>query len=203
MTKILDSSFTRCNCRMADFSFANLSGSVFVNANLKNVSFRNADLAQVDFTGANLRNADFTDTTISESQLRRARSIQNAKLPNGTLARDRNLLENGNAHCGISHVTAWYVQSGDILVMVSKEDRNNCRFVLQSNSTHAMMSQRVSLKNIWDGNYWTNSSVELSFHRSHGVSLELVGQHKNGTVLRKEISSKSEWKHGQEYSPDV
>ena len=190
--KIVDSLFVECNCRMADFSYSNLSGSVFVNANLKNVSFRNADLIRVNFTGANLRNADLTNTNISDRQLRSARSIQNAKLPNGTRGRDRNPIDNGNPHCGISDVAPWHIQNGDILVMTSKEDRNDCRFVLQSNSIHATMSQRVSLEGVWDGSYWRNSSVELHFRRSSGVSLELCGQYSNNTVLKKEISSKSE-----------
>ena len=190
--KIIDSVFVECNCRMADFSYSNLSGSVFVNANLKKASFQNANLAQVNFTGANLRDADLTHTTISESQLRSARSIQNAKLPNRTRGRDRNLIDNGHAHCGTSNLTPWYIQNGDILIMPLKEDHTNCRFVLQSSSIHGTMSQRVSLKDVWDGSYWKNSSVELHFRRSSGVSLELSGHYNNGTVLKKETSSMSE-----------
>lgn len=177
---------------MADFSYSNLSGSVFVNANLKDASFRNADLSQVDFSGANLQNVDLMDTTISDSQLQSARSIQNAMLPNGTLGRDRNLIENGNAQCDIANIAPWFIQNGHILIMIFKEDRKNCRFVLHPNSTNAMMSQRISLTDVWDGNYWTNSSVELEFRRSSGISLELYGRHSNGTILIKEISSKFE-----------
>jgi uncharacterized protein YjbI with pentapeptide repeats len=172
---------------MANFSYANLSGSVFWNANLKNVSFQNADLTYADFSGSNLRDADFTNTTITDSQLQSALSIRNAKLPNGTLGRARNLIKNGDANCNIKSLHPWHLQNGSITVVASKKNLNDCQFVLQSNGIGATMSQRIRLWDVWDSTLWTTSNVELHLYNSSGVSIELNSLSNNGTVIQKRI----------------
>jgi uncharacterized protein YjbI with pentapeptide repeats len=142
------------------------------------------------FSLANLQNADFTNTTITDNQLQSALSIRNAKLPNGTLGQDRNLIKNGDANCKISLVRHWQVQNGHIAVVLSKEDRNQCQFSLQSVITGAIMSQRITLVGIWDSSIWTNSNVELQADMSSEVSIELSGKSSNGAVLDKHIASK-------------
>jgi uncharacterized protein YjbI with pentapeptide repeats len=187
--KMAHTIFEKSDCRRVDFSYANLSGSVFWNANLKNVSFQNADLTSVNFSGANLWNADFTNTTITDSQLQNALSIQNAKLPNGTLGRGENLIKNGDANCNIKSLHPWRVQNGSIAVVASEENPNNCQFVLQSNVIGATMSQRIDLLNIWDSTLWQYSEFELHLNKSSGVSIELNGLSNNGAVLHKKIYS--------------
>jgi uncharacterized protein YjbI with pentapeptide repeats len=181
--------FEKCECRRVDFSYANLSGSVFWNANLENVSFQNADLAYVNFSGANLWNADFTNTTITDSQLQSALSIRNAKLPNGTLGRARNLIKNGDANCNIKSLYPWHVQNGSIMVVASKKNLNDCQFVLQSNVIGATMSQRIHLGDIWDSTLWTTSNVELHLNNSSGISTNIYGLSNNGTVIQKKLYS--------------
>jgi uncharacterized protein YjbI with pentapeptide repeats len=187
--KMAHTIFEKCNCWRIDFSYANLVESIFWNANLKGTLFKNADLTKVNFTGANLRNADLTNTTITDRQLQSARSIRNAKLPNGTLGRARNLIKNGDANCNITSLHPWHVQNGSIAVVASKKNLNDCQFVLQSNEISATMSQRINLMNVWDSTLWTDSTVELHLYNSSGVSVELNGLDKNGTVIQKKLSS--------------
>ena len=174
---------------MADFSYTNLTTTTFRNANLKNVSFQHAHLAEVNFSRANLWNADFTNTTITERQLQSALSIRNAKLPNGTLGRVRNLIKNGDANCNIPVVDLWHVQNGKITVIPSKKNANDCQFVLNSYEIGAMMWQRINLVKIWDADVWPDSNVELHFHRSSEVSIELHALNNNGTILHQAFSS--------------
>ena len=78
--KMLHTIFDKCNCAMIDFTGADLKGS----------SFHSALLNETDFTLANLKDVDFTNTTITDRQLHSALSIDNAKLPNGTLGQGQN-----------------------------------------------------------------------------------------------------------------
>jgi uncharacterized protein YjbI with pentapeptide repeats len=177
---------------MANFSYANLSISEFMDANLKNASFQNANLTQVNFTLANLWNADLTNTTITDDQLYSALSIRNAKLPNGTLGHVRNLIRNGKANCETRLVDPWDVPNDHIVVKASNENLNDCQFVLKSDINEATMWQRISLADVWDPTIWAYSNVELHLSRSSGVSFELNGLDSDGTILRKEISSNFE-----------
>jgi uncharacterized protein YjbI with pentapeptide repeats len=176
----------KSNCKMVDFSYANLSGSVFWNVNLMNASFHSVDLTEVNFSGANLLNSDLTNTTITNRQLQSARSIRNAKLPNGTLGRDRNLIVNGDATCIMKSLHPWYVTYGSIAVVPSRVNPNDCQFVLQFNGIGAAMSQRINLVDVWDSTLWTNSNVELHMYSSNGVSIELNSLSSNGTFIRRQ-----------------
>jgi uncharacterized protein YjbI with pentapeptide repeats len=181
--------FEKCDCQRVDFSYANLVGSVFCNANLRSASFQNAVLTQANFSHANLCDADFTNTTITDSQLQSALSIRNAKLPNGTLGRTQNLIENGDANCNIKSLYPWQVQNGNIVVVASKRNPNDCQFVLKSHVIGATMSQRILLVDLWDFTIRTDSNVELHFYHSSGVSIKLNGLSNNGTVIHTEVHS--------------
>ncbi len=187
---VIRTKFVKCDYEMANFSYANLLMSEFMDANLKNASFYNANLTQVNFTLANLWNADLTNTMITDDQLHSALSIRNAKLPNGTLGRARNLIRNANVNCKTQLVDHWHVPNNNIMVKASKENSNDCQFILNSNINEATMWQRIDLLDVWDPTVWAYSIVELHFSRSSGISFELNGLDSNGTVLRKEISSK-------------
>ncbi len=175
-----DTIFDKCDFGKTDFSYANL----------KNSSFHSAMLSKANFFLANLENVDFTNSTITDDQLQSALSIRNAKLPNGTLGLGRNLVKNGDANCNISLGNHWQVEIGNIAVVVFKNDRNQCRFSLQSVTTGAIMSQRIALVDIWDSSFWPYSYVELQAQISSAVSIELIGKNRNDIVVDKCIASK-------------
>jgi uncharacterized protein YjbI with pentapeptide repeats len=172
--------FTQCICGKADFSYANLEGS----------SFHSADLTNTNFSFANLKDVDFTNTTITDIQLQSALSIRNAKLPNGTVGRDNNLIKNGDANCNISLIDHWQIENGNIAVMISKEQRNKCQFSLQSIETGATMSQIIDLKSVWDSTIWKHSNIELRADMSNRLTIELSGINNNGKVYNSKIISK-------------
>jgi uncharacterized protein YjbI with pentapeptide repeats len=172
--------FEKCELGKTDFSYANL----------KNSSFHSATLIEANFFLTNLENTDFTDSTITDDQLQSALSIRNAKLPNGTIGKGRNLVKNGDANCNISLGNHWQVEIGNIAVVVFRNDRNQCRFSLQSVATGAIMSQRIALVDIWDSSFWTFSNVELGAQISNGVSIELIGKKSNDIVVDRRIASK-------------
>jgi uncharacterized protein YjbI with pentapeptide repeats len=172
--------FEKCELEKTDFSYANL----------KNSSFHSAMLTRANLFLANLENTDFTNSTITDDQLQSALSIRNAKLPNGTLGLGRNLVENGDANCNISLFNHWQVDIGNIAVVVFKNDRNQCRFSLQSVTTGAIMSQRITLVDIWDSSFWEYSDVELEAQMSNGMSIELIGKNNSDIVVDRGIASK-------------
>ena len=172
--------FEGCACANIDFSVAYVMYSSFHRAELKNANFSFTILLEVDLT----------NTTVTDDQLQSALSIRNTKLPNGTLARRRNWIQNGNPNCNTSVIDHWHVINGSIIVVSSKENRSKCHFSLQSPRTEAMMSQRIGLRHIWDSNFWTNAYVELQAHMSSGVSIELVSKDRNGTIFYTQIASK-------------
>ena len=172
--------FKQCNCGEIDFSYANLEGS----------SFHSADLTNTSFSFANLKDVDFTNTTITDIQLQSALSIRNAKLPNGTVGRDKNLINNGDANCNISLIDHWQIENGNIAVMISKEQQNKCQFSLQSIETGATMSQIIDLKSVWNSTIWKHSNIELRADMSDGLTIELNGINSNGKVHNNKIMSK-------------
>lgn len=175
-----NTSLKRCHCDEFDFSYADL----------KHSSFHNAVLNQTKFVLANLQHADLTKTNITDNQLQSALSIQNAKLPNGTLGQGRNLVKNGDAHCGIPLHKDWQVTDGSIEVMPLNTDQSQCQLVLQSTVTGARMFQEISLVDVYDSSFWTCSNVELQAQISDGVSIELVTKDDENVVLTKYIASR-------------
>lgn len=86
----------------ADFQSADLTKVNFRLTNLENVKFLSATLRFTNFTGAycknaNFRESDLTGSNIKDDQLREAKTIFLAILPNGTLGRNPSLVSNGDA----------------------------------------------------------------------------------------------------------
>jgi uncharacterized protein YjbI with pentapeptide repeats len=167
--------FTRTRCTAAHFDQADLSHSIFWNVNAKGAYFDRADLTNVNFSRSNLHETDFNNTKVTDSQLFSALSIRDARLPNGTLARDPNLINNGQADCNISLVKNWKLQTGKVTTEISDDNTSNCHFVLQSYDNGATMSQRISLLNIWDSNIWPYPRAVLSARVGIDVSIQLSG----------------------------
>ena len=174
--------FQRAYCVGTIFSRAIISNGNFQHADLKRATFRNAEINNVSFIGANLYMADFTGTNITDEQLQSALSIQDALLTNGIVGQDPNLLKNGEANCNNSEVNDWIIRNGSIAMVMHDKKKSNCRFVLNSSTTGANMSQRVDLSKIWDYNAWPHSRAMLSADLSLGVSIQLRGIDSNGII---------------------
>ena len=167
----------------------------FWHANLKGASFNGVDLRAVDFTRANLARADFTKTTITDSQLRSALSIRDAQLPNGTLGRDPNLLNNGYADCNTSVRNSWQVREGDIAIENFGRNKSDCRFVSLQSNVRAIMSQRVSLINNWNSDLWTESQAVLRARMTKGVKILTRGIRDNHTLIDQVFLSEMSYIH--------
>ena len=141
----------------ANFSRAIFKSAYLCNANLKGVSFDGANLRKVNFTHANLAQADFFNTKITDNQLRGALSIRDARLPNGSLGRDPNLVRNGYADCNMFVRNNWQVPDGDVTTIQSQADQNDCRFVSRFSSVEASMWQRIDLTYLWNSAFWSKS----------------------------------------------
>jgi hypothetical protein len=122
--------------------------------------------------------------------LQNALSIRNAKLPNGTLGRGRNLFKNGNANCNISLANHWQAKNGSIIIVATKENPGQCHFSPQLKAIGAIMSQRIALVDIWNSSFWTDSSVEWEAQMSNGVSIELIGKSNKEIIYGGYIASK-------------
>ena len=142
-SKLRNAIFNNCCCDKTDFTNADLRGS----------SFYRAQLDQTNFLLANLQKVDLRETDIEDHQLESALSIQNAKLPNGTLAQDRNLVKNGDANCHIPLTQYWQIHNGSIAIVPLNTDQHQCQFVLRSMAIGATMSQIISLENLPDTSF--------------------------------------------------
>ncbi|CAF1527352.1 unnamed protein product [Adineta ricciae] len=167
---------------IVNFDKTHLSMSIFRHANAKDTQFYRSNLDAVDFNRANLQKANFTKTNITKSQLRSALSIQNAQLPDETLGRDLNLIDNGPATCNSSLLGKWKLITGKIVRMISNID-NNCVFILQSFDNKALMLQHINLSQVWDSHLWPYSQAILFIQMTNGVSIQLSGISKNGKII--------------------
>ncbi|CAF3446502.1 unnamed protein product, partial [Rotaria sp. Silwood2] len=67
------------------------------------------------------------------------------------------------------------------------QQKNECYAALLSNESKAVISQNVSLENEWNPDLWPYSHALLHARLSNGVSIELIGISRNGTILKKHI----------------
>ena len=169
------------------FDYAKLNFSSFWRADLYNVSFHGVDLRTVDFSRANLQRVDFTNASITDRQLRSALSIRNARLPNGTLGRDPNLLKNGHADCNTSVHQHWQVREGGVVATSSGRGPRYCHFAAQASNTEAMMSQRISLADIWSSYFGGSPEAVLLARLAGNVSVQITGISNTGQVMNRQI----------------
>ncbi|CAF3348588.1 unnamed protein product [Rotaria socialis] len=175
VTKALYADFQKASCIAARFDRSMLSYSNFWRSNLKHASFHSADLTNAIFADANLYSAQFQYARITDMQLQSTLSIQDAILPNGTRAQDRNLINSGHADCKISPVDNWALLTGNVITAMSSINDTNCQFMLQTFATGATMMQRVNLSNKWDPNTWPHSQAVLSANMGSNVFIQLRG----------------------------
>lgn len=175
---------------IASFDYADLSMSTFLHANLKNARFYENNLTTVNFSHANLQKTEFLQTRIEDSQLRSALSIRDARLPDGSLGKDPNLVKNGEADCNSSPRDSWKLQIGEIVTKVSDTNSSNCYYTLQSYDVGAVMLQRINLSNIWNYQLWPYSHAVFNATMGNTISIQLVAMNNSGTVLAQQNSSK-------------
>ena len=175
--------FVRAQRVLANFIGANLTMSDFRHANLREAQFNKAVLEMVNFSGANLHLADLNGTSITAEQLKSALSIRDARLPNGSLGRDPNLIINGHADCNRSLNQDWVVESGIIDIKKFSSENTDCVFALQSDATEAMMRQEMNLSSVWESDLWPYSRVLLSVRMNGSVSVELNGYDTIGQMV--------------------
>ena len=77
--------FTSANLRMANFSSADFSGSVFLNANLTEAGLYCTELSGCNFTGAIVKGARFNGSTLTLEQLYSTQSYSQDKDLSGTV----------------------------------------------------------------------------------------------------------------------
>jgi uncharacterized protein YjbI with pentapeptide repeats len=165
-------------------------GSIFWHANTKGAFFNSADLTNVNFTLANLHSSDFSNTVITDSQLRSALSIRDARLPNGTLLLDPNLVKNGQADCNVSLLDKWKLQIGNVTTVMSDDDKSNCHFALQSFDIGATMWQRINLSNTLNYTFWSHSQAVLKARMGIDVNIQLRGVSSTGQIITQQNFSK-------------
>ncbi|CAF1371325.1 unnamed protein product [Rotaria magnacalcarata] len=198
-TSASNTDFQQAYCVAASFNDVDLSSSRFLQSNLKRALFIETDLVNVSFLDANLYKANFSKTKITDRQLQSALSIQNAVLRNGTLARDTNLINNGQADCNIPLVNHWTLLTGNIITMKSDNTTSNCRFVLKALHASASMFQRLNLSTRWNSASWSYTQVVFSAQMSSNVSIELRGININDSVVARQalvvpdISLNAQW----------
>ncbi len=172
---------------------ATLRFSDFWHSNIKHAVFQSGYLVNVSFTGTNLYKADFNNTRMKGTELQNALSIQDAVLPNGTLASDTNLINNGQADCNISPFDSWTLKNGNITSTMSDQNSNDCQFNLQSFPIRASMFQRIDLSGKWDSKVWPYSQAVLSARMTIGVSIHLKAINSKGEIRAKGNSSKFQY----------
>lgn len=174
----------------ASFLVTDLRNASFYYSNVKRASFDLGTLRGANFSKANLYEANFINSDITGEQLNSALSIQDALLRNRTRTKDKNLINNGGDNCNISRGDDWILQSGNVTVVESNHYGSYCGFVLQLDSSEAVLYQRVNLSNKWNSNDWPYSQVVLRANMSSGVSMELRAMNSNNQVRAREILSK-------------
>ena len=178
-SQISNSNFTETTCVAANFTSARLFDLDFSFANMKHSSFERCTLANARLRHANLYKVDFLDAGIENSDLQDAMSVQDARLSDGTVVRDMNFISNGHAECNSSRMNGWTVQSGNIFTTAFHENtRNDCHFVLHSDSAAATMVQNVNLST-WDSKSWPISRAVLRARFGSGVCIKLRGIYNN------------------------
>ncbi|CAF4149467.1 unnamed protein product [Rotaria magnacalcarata] len=175
--------FGQANAILARFDGANLNYSNFSHANIKRASFVRAHLTEVVFSRVNLYKVNFTGNNITDEQLHSALSIQDVLLQNETLARDTNLINNGQHDCTSSGINGWTLKRGNVSKVMFDKNSINCQFTLQSISAGATMYQRVILSGRWDSSSWSYSQAVLRANMSIGIAVELRAISSNDLVL--------------------
>ena len=88
--KLRGLNFNEAYMEKANMVYADLTNAVFrraylVNADLTNADLTNANLTNADLTNADLTNANLTNAIVTDEQLRQAKSLQGATMPDWSI----------------------------------------------------------------------------------------------------------------------
>lgn len=157
----------------ASFKGTDLNYSSFWHSNLNYASFIDSNIKGIQLLGATLYNATFKNVNVKIAQIKSALSIQDVVLSNRTRIQDKDLINNGEHNCNISHINGWILRSGNVTTLKVGQYNDFCEFTLQSISTNATIYQRVNLSNKWNSTLWSYSYTVLRADMSTGLSMEL------------------------------
>ena len=76
---------TDASLTFGDYTGTNFTGSLLLNADLSYSTFSDCDFTGANVTGADLSNSNLSDAKITADQLKSAKSICNAILPDGSI----------------------------------------------------------------------------------------------------------------------
>lgn len=172
---------------LVNFHIATLSFVDFTFANLKSARFEYCKVSQVNFNHANLQRAYFSIYNIGHREWTSALSIHDATLDGEENGRDRNLIIDEPGLCNSLISNSWTSDTLTLNLVSLQEYQNRCRFVLHSTPNEATLSQRVPLTPVWNSKLWPFSYALLNGEMGTGVSIELIGITKNGSI-RNDIS---------------
>lgn len=153
-----------CQLSYVDFSFANLKGATFEGG---------WPWEYLNFTGANLQYSKMNHIYFADESIRLL-STHGAVAIHTTL-QDKNLIAAAPQSCDNMFLDEWDLEESNITSIFLQKTDYGCQFVLNSSFEKVVLSQRISLKSIWDKNAWPVSTALLKTIMSSGVTVELLG----------------------------
>ena len=184
-------SFHQASCLKADFAEASLSHVNFTDANMKGALFVLADLTNVNFLNANLQRADLSIFEMRDTRFHDAFSVYATRFHIEHEILERNLVQNGQPHCNRSLTSDWKVEVGNILLRPQNGNDSNCRFVLESHRSGAIMSQRVSLTSVKQSRFYTNSKAIMKGNTGAAVLIQWIALDDRQQIIADTNISKS------------
>ena len=185
-----DTDFHNATCVAARFNNANLFDCDFSCSNAKRASFVAVKFINVSFFNVNFYKVDLRQTTITNIQLNDVLSIQDAELPDGKLASDRNLITDNHTYCNICQSDIWFLKNSTINTALSNNSINNCHFAIQSHNAKATVLKTIILSNTWDSAAWSYSKAILRVRMNFSATIELKGINGNHLVINHEMLGK-------------
>ncbi|CAF1373489.1 unnamed protein product [Adineta ricciae] len=122
-TSLINASFVNSNLEYADFTGAKLNGVKFLNTQLQNTDFTRASVRNIQLCGTTLFGSSITGDQIVQALI-----MYNTSYPNGTYARDKIYVVNGDAQQG---TVGWNVTRGNIDVVSSSFTTNQDASMVQ------------------------------------------------------------------------
>ncbi|UJR11209.1 hypothetical protein I4U23_015390 [Adineta vaga] len=170
--------FYQVNMYEANLTNAKMFASRLLESNLMKVDLTGADLSMVDLSHSNLLNAHITD-----EQFHAAFSIENTTLPNGTIAHDSRLIQNGYPQCNRSLEQDWKVEPPYSIVTSKQTEENNCVFLSVRSLTKAKMNQRINMTRYQSIISRRLCSVHLNGNCNSYVKFTIIERNVNEKIL--------------------
>ena len=182
---LINTSFAQSDLEGSDFTDSILTGVNFSHTNLISARFINTQLQQTDFRGASLANAQFirsnlTQSNINDEQLSQVLTIYNTILPNGTYARNKSYVINGDGKQGTN---GWNITSGDIRVKDS--------YFFGTNNSIMVQRINTTLENLFSSSASFEYCLSFAVHGQDNLIVEITFIDTSGKFNSKEVISPS------------